>query len=203
MPDQSQNEKPQNENPQNENAAEQPLENSEEALEQTGSSSLMGKLKVVGLVAAVVLVECGVAYMLIPSATADAQSSEAAIQEAEAGLAGNEKEEAEDEEEVEVDMGEFRVTSYQPATDTTFRVNFHLYGTVAKDDMDDFEELKQANEARLREQVNVIVRAAEIPDLTDPTLGLIKRRILDKINRILGRQLVRGVIFSEMSFVEQ
>ena len=71
------------------------------------------------------------------------------------------------------------------------------------EDKSEFEELKQANEARLREQVNVIVRAAEVPDLTDPTLGLIKRRILDKINRVFGKQLVKGVIFSEMSFVEQ
>ena len=85
MPDQTQNE------------TQQPLENSEEALEQTSSSHLMGKLKVVALVAAVVLVECGVAYMLIPSTVADAQSSEAAIRAAEMGLAGNEEEKADEE----------------------------------------------------------------------------------------------------------
>ena len=201
MPDQTQNK-----NPRNENTVEEPLENSEEALQQTSSSSLMGKLKIVGLVAAVVLVECGVAYMFIPNAVADAQATEEAIQTAEAGLTGNEEDEAdeeEEEEEVEVDLGEFRISSYQTATDTTFRVNFHLFGTIAVDDGSEFEERKQANEARLREQVNVIVRAAEIPDLTDPTLGLIKRRILDKINRTLGKPLIKDVIFSDMMFVEQ
>ena len=198
MPDQTQNE-----NAQNENTAEQTPADSGEGLEQSGGSSLMGKLKVAALIAAVVLVECGVAYMLIPSAAADAQSSDAAIAAAEAKLEGDEAEKAEEEKEVEIDLGEFRVTSYQPATDATFRVNFHLFGTVLDDNKDAFEELKLANEARLREQVNVIVRAAEIPELTDPTLALIKRRILEKINRILGKQLVKGVIFSDMSFVEQ
>lgn len=177
-------------------------ENDDVQQPKTGSS-LMGKLKVVGLVVGVVLVECGFAYMLIPSAVADPQTSAAAIKAAEADLAGGEEENAEAENQVEVDLGEFRVTSYQPATGTTFRVNFHLYGTIPEEDQEQFDVLKEANEARLREQVNVIVRAAEIPDLTDPTLGLIKRRILDKINRILGKQIVKGVIFSDMSFVEQ
>ena len=191
MPDQQQNEE------------NQPLENTGDTQRQPVGSLLFGKLKFVGLVAGVVLVECALAYMLIPSAVADPQTSEAAIKAAEADLVGNNEEDVKMEDEKEVDLGEFRVTSYQPATDTTFRVNFHLFGTISEEDQDEFEVLKEANEARLREQVNVIVRAAEIPELTDPTLGLIKRRILDKINRILGRQLVKGVIFSDMSFVEQ
>ena len=188
---------------QQQNEDQQPLENSDDAQQQPSGSSLFGKLKVAGLVAAVVLVECIFAYMLIPTAVADPQTSEAAIKAAEADLAGNDEEDVEVKDEIEVDLGEFRVTSYQPATDTTFRVNSHIFGTISKEDQEEFDVLKAANEARLREQVNVIVRAAEIPDLTDPTLGLIKRRILDKINRILGKQIVKGVIFSDMSFVEQ
>ena len=188
---------------QQQNEDQLPAEENDDVQQPKTSSSLMGKLKVVGLVAGVVLVECAFAYMLIPSAVADPQTSAAAIKAAEADLAGGEEENAEAENEVEVDLGEFRVTSYQPATDTTFRVNFHLYGTIPEEDQDQFDVLKKANEARLREQVNVIVRAAEIPDLTDPTLGLIKRRILDKINRILGKQLLKGVIVSDMAFVEQ
>ncbi len=189
---------------QQQNEDQQPPENNDDDTQaQQDGSPLMGKLKVVGMVAAVVLVECAFAYMLIPSAAADPQAVEAAIRAAEADLMGNKKERVNVEDEIEVDLGQFRVTSYQPATDTTFRVNFHLFGTIAEEDKDEFDVLKEANEARLREQVNVIVRAAEIPELTDPTLGLIKRRILDKINRILGKQLVKGVIFSDMSFVEQ
>ncbi len=178
-------------------------ENNSEPVAQTSGFSLMGKLKTIGFIAAVVFVECGLAYMFIPGTTADAQSA-VAVQEAEKEMDLEESEEEKAEkQEVEIDMSEYRVTSYQPATDTTFRVNFHLYVTVSAAEREEFAKLKEENEARLREQVNVIIRAAEISDLTDPTLGLIKRRILDKINRILGKPLVKGVFFSDMLFVEQ
>lgn len=185
---------------QTQNQAEQ-SENNNEAVEQSGGS-LLGKLKTLAFIAAVVFVECALAYVFIPGRTADAQSEAAVVAAAESNLAEKEAEES-DKQEVEIDMGEYRITSYQPATDTTFRVNFHLFITVVTEEKEEFEKLKVANDARLREQVNVIIRAAEISDLTDPTLSLIKRRILDKINRILGKPLVKGVFFSDMLFVEQ
>ena len=49
----------------------------------------------------------------------------------------------------------------------------------------------------------MIVRSAEITDLTDAGLGLIKRRILETTNKALGKPLLQGVMFSEFSFVEQ
>jgi len=42
-----------------------------------------------------------------------------------------------------------------------------------------------------------------VTDLTDAGLGLLKRKILEKSNRILGRPLLQTIIFSEFSFVEQ
>jgi flagellar FliL protein len=56
---------------------------------------------------------------------------------------------------------------------------------------------------RFREQVNITVRGAEVTDLTDPGLGLIKRKILEKTNRSFGEPLLRDVLFSDFSFVEQ
>jgi flagellar basal body-associated protein FliL len=47
------------------------------------------------------------------------------------------------------------------------------------------------------------VRGSEIEDLTDAGLGLIKRRILERTNKALGKPLIKNVIFSEFSFVEQ
>lgn len=194
---------------QTEKEPQQPVENIN-VEPQVAKSSLMGKLKVVGIIAGVVLIECIAAYLFIPSAVANTPSSAEAVKAAEAELAshGKEKEEAKEGEgeQVEVDLEEFRVTYYQPASDTTFRISFHLYGIIEaaeEAEKKEFEEILKANKARMREQVNVIVRSAEIPELTDPTLGLIKRRILDKINRILGKPLLKDVIFSDISFVEQ
>jgi flagellar FliL protein len=55
----------------------------------------------------------------------------------------------------------------------------------------------------VRDNVIVIIRSAEITDLTDAGLGLIKRRILETTNKTLGKPLLQGVVFSEFSFVEQ
>ena len=49
----------------------------------------------------------------------------------------------------------------------------------------------------------VIIRSAEIADLTDAGLGLIKRRILETTNKTLGKPILQAVMFSDFSFVEQ
>ncbi len=105
--------------------------------------------------------------------------------------------------QVEVDLGEFTITAYQPISNTTLRIDFHLYGTVATEDQQAFQEALQTNIHRFRDQVIVIVRSAELTDLTDAGLGLIKRKILEKTNAMFGKRYLKAVIFSDFSFVEQ
>ena len=100
-------------------------------------------------------------------------------------------------------LGDFSVTAFQPISNTTLRIDFHLFGTVLEDDEEDCLDLLAEHKHRYREQVLVIVRSAEITDLTDAGLGLIKRKILEKSNRTLGKPLFQEIIFSEFSFVEQ
>jgi flagellar FliL protein len=102
-----------------------------------------------------------------------------------------------------VDLGEFNVTAYQPASNTTLRIDFHLYGTVAAAEQKEFMTRLEENLHRFREQVIVTVRSSEITDLTDAGLGLVKRKIMDKTNRMLGKQLLQTIIFSDFSFIEQ
>jgi flagellar FliL protein len=47
------------------------------------------------------------------------------------------------------------------------------------------------------------LHAADTADLSDAELGLIKRKILEKTNRALGKPLVREVLFSKFNFVER
>jgi flagellar FliL protein len=159
----------------------------------------LARIKIALLVLVVVLVECGVAYLWLPSVS-EAEAKAAA----EATMAETEQSAEEAEiKPIEVDLGEFTVMAYQPASNSTLRIDFHLYGTISHEAHDEFLTLKEGNHARLREQVTVIVRSADIADLTDPGLGLIKRRILEKINRTLGKPLVQGVVISDFSFIEQ
>jgi flagellar FliL protein len=104
---------------------------------------------------------------------------------------------------VEMDLENFTVTAYQPSSGTTLRIMFHLYAAVAEEEEQDFHHLLEEHKHRIREQVIVILRSSEIADLTDAGLGLIKRKLLDKINKSLGKPIVKSVIVSDFTFIEQ
>jgi len=168
-------------------------------------SSILSRLSVLAFVGGVVAVECLIAYLVIPSPsqTAAMAGVVAGDAEADALLPAEEQSDVELEEQMEVDLGEFHVVSFQPRSNTTLRIDFHLYGTIHPDDQAKFDLAWQENTHRFRDQVIVTVRGCELSELTDAGLGLIKRKILEKTNRILGKPLLQAVIFSEFSFIEQ
>lgn len=172
-----------------------------------GRASILAKIKVLLFVAVVILLECAVAYLYIPGAAQTAAMAGAALEADAPGNdpAGREEEKKADVpvDQIEVDIGEFSVTAFQPISNTTLRIDFHLYATVHVNDQKEFLRLMEENLHRFREQVIVTMRSADITDLTDAGLGLVKRKILEKANRTLGKPMLRGVIFSDFSFVEQ
>ena len=103
----------------------------------------------------------------------------------------------------EMDLGEFRVTAYQPVSNTTLRLDFHIYGAVFNSQVDEFSSVFNAKKQRFRDQVITMVRTVDMADFTEAGLGLIKRRILETTNKTLGKPYLQAVIFSEFSFVEQ
>lgn len=183
------------------------VETTNEGPASGGKPAILGKLILLTLLATVVGFECLAASFLLPSAeeTAamagmqpDAPPTEnSGIMEELAAM------DAEIKNQREVDLGTFTVTAFQPLSNTTMRIDFHLYGTVSKDDEEDFTMAWDENQHRLRDQVIVTLRSSELGDLTDAGLGLIKRRILEKTNRTLGKPYLRSVIFSDFSFIEQ
>src|SRR6185295_17091447 len=114
-------------------------------------------------------------------------------------------------EQCEVDLGAFSLTVFNPNTSSNLLVDFHLYGMVAgtasagggekeggehgghgektessaTGDAGKLEGLLKKNKHRFRDQIIIIVRTAQLADLTDPGLGLIKRQILAKTNALL------------------
>jgi hypothetical protein len=130
----------------------------------------------------------------------------------------------------EIDLGKFSLTAFDPNSNTTLLIDFHLYGTVAVDaseknskeggenghagkggkggegaeeDNTNFGRLFKKNVHRFRDQVIVIIRNATMQDLADPSLGLIKRQILAKTNSLLGEPLLKEVVFSDFAVVQQ
>jgi len=157
----------------------------------------------------VVLIECAAAYVLLPSRE-DLQTWANERHQGQSNLLPETDEtepisilEDDSPPTSEVEMGQFSITAFQPVANTTLRIDFYLWGTVFEDTLSEFNKSWERNENRIREQVIVTVRASEVTDLTDAGWGHLKRKILDKTNRTLGRPLVQDVIFSEFAFVEQ
>ncbi len=207
--------------------------NPNEAAEQQEAAPALAKkskfavIKIALFVSLIIGIECGAALFLLPDASATAASS--IESKAEPKAEGKEKEKSKEKEkdkekeakhetkktaasgddedgeeaQIEVDLGQFSVTAFQPATNTTLRIDFHLYGTVGSAEEKDFATKLEENQHRFRDQVIVTLRSSELSDLTDAGLGLIKRKIMDKTNRMFGKPLLRSVIFSDFSFIEQ
>ena len=179
-------------------------------------SSILGKLLLLVFVLVVVGGECGVALVVANSFVAS-QSGAATTSKEGAGKEKPEKEKVKhkegekkegektesDAEELEVDLGKFTVTSFQPKSNSTSVIDFHLFAIIAPADRNAFDASIEQNRNRLRDQVIVLVRGADLGELTEPGLGLLKRKILEKSNTILGKPFLRTIIFGDFSFMEQ
>lgn len=174
-----------------------------------------GRLKLAGFVLGLITAEAMAAYFILPVSidanTPQMDGESAAISQTAPPVSVPETQIDPTEgfattpgpNDVEVDLGQFSVTAYQPSTQTTLRIDFHLWGAIDKSMEQEFQTAWDKSVNRLRDQIIVIVRSAELSDLTDAGLGLIKRKILEKVNHTLGKPYLRTVVFSEYSFLEQ
>lgn len=103
----------------------------------------------------------------------------------------------------EVTLGVYHIVSFNPKTMASLSVDFELFGTVLAEEEPEFAHFYEAHEKRISEQITIAVRGLQADDLTDPGLGLLKRIILEKTNRALGKPLVREAVVSQFSFIER
>jgi flagellar basal body-associated protein FliL len=166
--------------------------------------SLVKTLIVAGFVGVVILAEVLAAYYLIPSsaqvaAQVKARADEKHAAQDEHGHDGHGKPHS---PTLEVELGKYNITVHRPASDVTLRINFLLIGTIDEHDHEAFDELLVKNQHRLRDRIIFEIRNCDLSDLTDPGLGLIKRRILAKSNELLGKPVLQSVVFSEFSYTQ-
>lgn len=168
-------------------------------------------LKVLGVVCAIIAVEMVAAAMLLPTAH-DTELTARQLKSAREGIVEDKHAASAEPDEAapvamkatrEVDLGRFNVTRFNPQTNTTLIVDFELFGVVLASEESNFASQFEANKVRVREQVIMTLSAAEMNDLTDAELGLLKRRILEKTNRALGKPMLQEVLFSKFNFVER
>ncbi len=179
------------------------------------SRPLIKKLKVGGIIAGIVLLQCVFVSLWLPASD---QHSAHASSKPEPRSQETASTHATEEERSEVDLGAFSLTVFNPNTNANLLIDFHLFGTVAgaaaeasgekaekpaEGDASKLQEMLKKQKHRFRDQVIVTIRNSQIADLTDPGLGLIKRQILAKTNALLGEPLVKEVVFSDFVVVEQ
>jgi hypothetical protein len=164
--------------------------------------SMFGKIMIAGFIGTVILTECLLAYLLIPSADEVARRAEARMTEKiqkQVSPTGHSPEKP----MVEVELGDYSITSHQVESNTSLRIDFKLYGVVLETEQEELKTRFARNQHRFRDQIIFEIRNSDISDLSDPGLGLIKRRILEKSNRLLDKSILQGIVFSDFSFVEQ
>ena len=175
-------------------------------------SGIMTVVKAVAAISVIVMLEVAGASMLLPSASETAgiaeklAAADAAQDVEQDGLASGDGSKADLlalQDMREVSLGSYHVLTYNPETGSSLNVDFELYGTVLEEEEGDFFQLYEANQIRIREQILVTIRGTAVTDLTEAGLGLIKRKILEKTNRALGKPLLHEAIFSKFSFIER
>jgi hypothetical protein len=197
---------------------------------EVGGKKFFSKGKIIAFVGAIIFLQCVLAYLYLPGGDSAAKAD---AKKEVAGRADDKEKDAIGDahgENREIDLGKFSLTAFDPNSNTTLLIDFHLYGTVAvdasdkgakdggehghaghggkagegaDDDNSNFGKLFRKNQHRFRDQVIVIIRNATMPDLADPSLGLIKRQILAKTNSLLGEPLLKEVVFSDFAVVQQ
>jgi flagellar FliL protein len=188
---------------------------------------IMTLVKALAFVSVIVLIEVAAATAFLPSAeetrqtgerlvsAAQGAETEAAAKDAaeapsaeadpaaEHGAASSEHAEGANQPTVELSLGTYHVIAFNPSTGASMSIDFELFGVVLAADEPEFTERFGLHAKRLNEQVTIAIRGMESADFTDPGLGLIKRVVLEKVNRALGKPLVREAVFSEFAFIER
>lgn len=167
---------------------------------------LMGKIVAAAVIGLIVAGEAALVYFFLPNA--DAIASRVREEVKQELNDGSEKLEdvaktSEFTEQAEVELGSFSLAIHQPSTNSTLNVTCRVMGTIEKTDQAEFDKLLANNANRLRERIVIEFRSADLGELTDAGLGLLKRRILEKSNQLLGKPILKSIMFPEYNYYQQ
>lgn len=158
------------------------------------------KVKILGMLVGMMLIYAVVGHFFLPAPAHESMADEHSDDEEE------NKSEHGGASKVEVELGDgsFATTNEQAVTGVSIQVRFKLYVTVAESQHEEFKNLANVvNKNRVNEAIIEIFRAASHDDLRDPELNVMKQKIREKINRLLGTTAIIDVIFSGFSKLEQ
>ena len=99
-------------------------------------------------------------------------------------------------------LGNYSVKMFDPVSRTTLRTDFSLEGLTTFNDKPDFEKFMQRNQRFFREQVMVTLRNCDSRDLADPRLTLLEKKLVSRVNRSLGKRVLRSAKIKDLTLYE-
>lgn len=104
----------------------------------------------------------------------------------------------------EVEIDDFNCTNGTAAEGQSVHVTFKLVALVASGSSESFSQsAKKDHKYRVLSAVDKIIRSSTLEDLRDPNHDVIKRRIKEDINKILGNSSINEVIIANFKMMEQ
>jgi len=100
------------------------------------------------------------------------------------------------------ELGDFSIKIYDPITRTALRSDFHLEGNTVFDDQEKFDRFMQSNKLQFREQVTVAMRTCNVNDLANPDLKLLEKKLVSRVNRALGRNVLKSARITNHTLYE-
>ena len=164
--------------------------NTEEAAPEAAEESkpsLLPKIAVSGFISFVVVIETCLFFFMVPNAEDVAALAESRlIDQVEQNISGEDGEDLQNENDiVQIKIGRFNDSFVPPGAVKNYAVDFDLSISVYRKDEQVVTDLLAKKEDRLRSYISLEVRSANLDELRENQLGLIRRRILAKTTEVL------------------
>jgi len=147
-------------------------------------------MKLMVIIGALMLVEA-VGFVLLAPSIASSKTDEADKIE---DRADQDKERAASEADQEIEIGAFNVTNCVALPETALQMTFHVHVQVPPDMVAEMQQRLEPRRNRVEQAIEIIARRASYKDLEDASLQLVKKRIREQVNEILGNKYVTEVI---------
>lgn len=179
------------------------------------------KVRVIGLLAAIMIAEAVVMSLLMPKAPADPAAEEPHVTPAESeghgseehgggghggghgsghdGGHGGETAAVSSSGEGEVPIGKFSTTNSIAEPTSIIHISFELSAVIASGP--EFDRAKDIYHGRMREAIEKVCRSASLEDLSDPNLSKIRQQIRDEVNKVLRASFIIEVVITDFKTV--
>ena len=99
-----------------------------------------------------------------------------------------------------IDLGDFRLNELRPASNEVAKLTFKMHLVVSPSMTKKQTRQLEKWQHRLRDQVHIAIRTMEIKDFQEPSLNLLRRKILLRVNRLFQAKVIDEVLLTEYLF---